>query len=727
MFNSDSSNERKAPIMERTKIQLATSYSPGTLFTFESNLVICESISKNNYDRASNIKSYTRDQIFKNIAERAKAWYTMAMRANTAFKPEMCVDKNFLNQDCSSLRDKLDERLFGFAEPNKMGYEPSLLTMVCSRCQRVKFFENLKDFHNKRRSLSQHACDTKNSPQFCDWRQMDIVFVHPNGNKLSPLPWIYQWDTRKSEYYKFGERCFKCYSLDVKINNRSTQIGKRFFYCADCNMPRNTIWLQNDKEYIKELGTSPVFTIADIRMKPVSCRANSAHYPQQDMVIDFGDSQILDVLNDTSALENYLAHYFSLPRKSLSYKEMEQIIIQKKGIAEWNAYSSQKITLKEQKDAGGEKMFIDLLERSIRDKERAWNEENIFPNVTSLPKTLLNHLRSRQEIYASKFDPFRLLVEHDALREKVVSNQTLKTGLRRFTPLDDLDSDVGPENRDELIALNKRHSEILDAIGVETLGLVREFITFNYSYGYTRVAPTPTVNYINNRTVPVRLNLFPKTSIDNQKQHPIFVLKQDNEAIYVKLNENSVRTWLEWIDPLEKINEAPIGLQYLMHAPPMNAFLDNLPSSNLIKKPQFSLALYTLLHTYSHHVMTSISEYSGLGIGSLGEYLFPANLAFIIYRRGMTMDLGNLSSLLRNNAPAFLEHLANRRNLGCGSGYLCLSRGGACPDCLLIPEVSCIAQNDLLSRSVLIGKDNPRNYGFNRKISGYFDVAQGIL
>jgi hypothetical protein len=74
MFNSDSSNERKAPIMERTKIQLATSYSPGTLFTFESNLVICESISKNNYDRASNIKSYTRDQIFKNIAERAKAW-----------------------------------------------------------------------------------------------------------------------------------------------------------------------------------------------------------------------------------------------------------------------------------------------------------------------------------------------------------------------------------------------------------------------------------------------------------------------------------------------------------------------------------------------------------------------------------------------------------------------------------------------------------------------------
>jgi len=157
----------------------------------------------------------------------------------------------------------------------------------------------------------------------------------------------------------------------------------------------------------------------------------------------------------------------------------------------------------------------------------------------------------------------------------------------------------------------------------------------------------------------------------------------------------------------------------------MGAFLDNLPGRDL-PAPSMSLAVYTLLHTYAHHVMMGISEYSGLSVSSLGEYLFPADLAFIVYRRGMTMDMGNLTTMLRNNAPAFLKYMEDRRNLGCGSGSLCLSRGGACPDCLLIPEVSCLTQNRLLSRTVLIGKDHPRKYGFNKPIAGFLDVAKEL-
>jgi hypothetical protein len=38
----------------------------------------------------------------------------------------------------------------------------------------------------------------------------------------------------------------------------------------------------------------------------------------------------------------------------------------------------------------------------------------------------------------------------------------------------------------------------------------------------------------------------------------------------------------------------------------------------------------------------------GLDLGSMGEYLFPCDLAFVVYRNGMTLDLGDLSALWRN-------------------------------------------------------------------------------
>ena len=59
--------------------------------------------------------------------------------------------------------------------------------------------------------------------------------------------------------------------------------------------------------------------------------------------------------------------------------------------------------------------------------------------------------------------------------------------------------------------------------------------------------------------------------------------------------------------------------------------------------------------------MKHVSEYSGLDLGSLGEYIFPSDLAFVVYRNGTTMDLGNLSSLWRNAGTAML-------GVGCASG-----------------------------------------------------------
>jgi hypothetical protein len=97
---------------------------------------------------------------------------------------------------------------------------------------------------------------------------------------------------------------------------------------------------------------------------------------------------------------------------------------------------------------------------------------------------------------------------------------------------------------------------------------------------------------------------------------------------------------------------------------------------------------YGLVHSLSHHIISVMSRLSGLDEGALGEYLFPVDLAFVIYRSGMTMDLGDLSSLWRNTWESFLNELRDYpRSLGCNVGSLCSEQGGACPDCLMIPEV----------------------------------------
>jgi len=125
-------------------------------------------------------------------------------------------------------------------------------------------------------------------------------------------------------------------------------------------------------------------------------------------------------------------------------------------------------------------------------------------------------------------------------------------------------------------------------------------------------------------------------------------------------------------------------------------------------------------------LMKGVAEHSGLDLSSLGEYLFPSDLAFVVYRNGTTMDLGNLSSLWRNIGYRFLDYLLEPRTLLCNSGSTCDQFSyGACPDCIMTPETSCIASNQLLSRAVISGGEPPREDGKHRgqRIPGFLEVV----
>ena len=62
-----------------------------------------------------------------------------------------------------------------------------------------------------------------------------------------------------------------------------------------------------------------------------------------------------------------------------------------------------------------------------------------------------------------------------------------------------------------------------------------------------------------------------------------------------------------------------------------------------------------------------------------------------------------------------------------GSESICNHRGGACPDCILIPENACITRNELLSRSVLIGRGVPRWDATAEPLVGYYDIARQMF
>ena len=153
----------------------------------------------------------------------------------------------------------------------------------------------------------------------------------------------------------------------------------------------------------------------------------------------------------------------------------------------------------------------------------------------------------------------------------------------------------------------------------------------------------------------------------------------------------------------------------------MNGYLEEHDRKS---DPTIYKMTYALLHSYAHYVMQGIQQFSGLDLGSMGEYLFPCDLAFVVYRSGMTLDLGDLSALWRNHHEAFLSYLRNfPSSLGCNLGNLCMTKGGACPDCIMIPEVICLTANKYLSRSTLIGRGRPDFIVGEQRIKGFLQYA----
>ena len=732
----------KAKTMTRSRNQLATGYAPESFFTFEGGLGAC--ISRSSAGEHIQLSESTIDLIFERMNELGRAWFNSAISARVGdsrkpqVMPSQCVDQILLDPTRSEFQLPGQDRIY-LCRPSHMEYTPAPLSFVCRTCGMFKDYENLNALDRDLENLTPGRCPNPKKKAQCDWEQLDVIFVHWSGHWEAAFPGQWQWSDRDAKVVKRRDSCV-CGSQMFRLNRRSAGIGDWFFECAVCDKPLSPKWLQNDRDTLRMIGPAMgTDRLTEVRMQATPYRASSAYYVKSDLFIDFkdGSQQLLTRLRPgrEEELKDFVAKHYGFTAKAVTDEDIEAACAGKtecaKDLADYRAAANQIRTVEATLETLTEPtrtIVKGLLDQAYANRQRILDDLRrraiLMPNV-DLPMAIVSNMRERQSRFASKFDPFRLGIEHATLKSTRLDVETKTNGKKPYVSFTRLDEDLAPEDRDQTEKQQVETRDLLDKLGIEDMGLIREFDLCRFSFGYSRMESTPILRDKRGMDMPVRLNLFPPVRHNGSMKYPVYVVQQGNEALYVRLEEESVLKWLRSLNCSDAFALNPgekIGAGILGTAQPMGPFLDKLPET---ETPPAYFYVYTLLHSYSHLLMKHVSEYSGLDPGSLGEYIFPADLAFVVYRNGTTMDLGNLSAMWRNAGTAMLKTMLGPKATQCGTGSLCTHRGGACPDCVMMPETSCIASNKLLSRSVLRSVGGRPRFDIRKEsIRGYLDFVK---
>ncbi len=717
-----------APTMTRSRGQLGSAYAPGAFFTFEGGLGACVALPdlSATVDDAP-IQPATKSQIILRLQEIWQSWFARAYSVGTPERqidPRQCLDEVLLKG--ATVAPLAADRL-AFLSPLRMGYAPAPLTFVCNKCRLFRRFESAADLAKNARMMSAAACTASDAKGPCQWRQLDVVFVHWSGEWMPATPGRWEWDARNSDRRRFGEECRLCGSKSFKLNSDSPHIGRWHFYCANptCGHKGTDEWRQNDPFTTEVFREHASRRTGERRMEPISYRASSAHYAQSEQFVLFPESehQLITMLEPQrqQELAKFIGAQFGFGGADPTEDEMKSALQAAGKDSEWESYENI-LRMRELACGMGDNAPLEIFDAELRKLVTRWTTGDpplVRPRV-ELPEAVHAQLAVRNE-YTSRFDPFALAVEHEALNRGKLS--AAPDGARaKFVRFNHLDNDLAPKSASEKAAQEAKTQRLMRKLGLADLGLIREFDLCRFTHGYTRVCATPTLEK-RGQNMPVRLRLF--DPLRNGKR-PIYVVTQGNEALYARLDPSAVYRWLQAVGVLDLPAWAPsgtvkLGGRLLEVAQPFGRYFSLLGAGNAATYRY----VYTLLHTYAHTFMKNVAELSGLDLGSMGEYLFPLDLAFVVYRNGTTMDLGNLSSLWRNVHNHFLNRLLEASTHRCNSGRLCDVDGGACPDCIMVPETSCLAQNQLLSRAVLSGGPPPREDATHKgqRIRGFLEMV----
>lgn len=703
----------KGPVINRSKVQLATSYAPGSLFTFEGGrgCFLSVPVLTTRYD--SNIATVVTQQIEEQMREIITNWFDAGMdcQGRAASGPPIYADQVL---ERSAFLDHRKQPLFDInqfilLEPTQIGYYPDPLNFVCGKCGLLHRYIDVDDYA-RNHVEQENRTDCKKSPEDGRhrWGQLDVVFAHWSGN-YEPL---------------FPERPCQCGNKEFYLVKSTTgMFSDWYFKCSKEGCPSTQEMTRRDPKtkalLEQQIQQGTVHQPKEMLMLPVSYRASSLYYVQTDRFIPYPDTSIFELLHPTKQVElaGELLGIYNYPQQPVSDDQIRAAL---ESVGQGGAYVAY-VMMKATKASMPAEAAV-VLQQQLDSMVEDWRQKSWLESTITVPSELTAQVRERQN-YARKYDPIRLGIEHSLLEKKQL---VISGGLRKLTvdlmnpPPDVAPEGTGQHELKEEYQNNLRN--VLGKLGIKRLLMLRELDLVQYSYGYTRVSASPTTEQ-KGLVMPVCLRSFEPV---RKSQRPIYVLHQKNEAFYVQLDEAMIIQWLAanhlpMNPPL--VNGMRFGARYIENYFDFGPFLELYKSQNSDVARTICNMAYMLLHTMSHQFIVTISEYSGLEQGSFGEYLFPADLAFIVYRSGMTPDLGNLSSMWRNFNFTVLEQMLSTNKLQCSSGSLCDHRGGACPGCIMVPETTCIAANQLLSRSALKNGPAPRWSRDKSDMVGFFSLT----
>jgi hypothetical protein len=713
------------PRMTRSQPQLATVYAPGSIFTWEGGRGACLSVPIDGAAIDFSARQTRRDQIMESLQEFCQNWLArgMAIVRDAAIYEQQLLDGCFHNpmrQGHASVDIALDR--FEFLRPERMGYLPGPLVYRCDTCALVR--EYVSPAHQVAEPLPTTCVSEGDQPAHDSrWRQLDVVYAHWSGGIEGLSPYRYTMD-RGGSVQKIP-RC-QCGAENFRLIKQGNQFSRWRFVCTGCSSQREVYQTDpfslNLLKPLIDAGTPHQWS--EINMIPVSYRASPVFYVQTARFIVFDtDPEVITLMGpareDDLASRVAMLHGFAGTDPSDErIKEQLERNAQGSIFATYEMFRAREAAAR----ATGDAASVDIWADAARSTLNGWYEAGLVSREVSASPALQAQVRARGG-YARRYDPIRSTVEHDALRRRKVNLAGEAANLKVAHA--DLCAEF--ETVELQRAYERRVADDLARAGIEEARLIRNLDMVEFSFGFSRVSATPETTQ-KDRRMPVRLMGFPPLP---SNKRPIYVIEQQNEAIYIQLNAAMVAAFLQRNGVLPQPPTPPrtIGGALIESYQDFGLFLKDFSVRDEVSRVRardIASMTYLLVHSMAHHVMHGIARFSGLDLGSLSEVIFPADLAFVVHRRGMTEDLGNISSMWRDQNSAFLRYLVARRELRCGSGTLCDHRGGACPACIMIPETSCIAGNQLLSRAALVGGRAPLWDTNQTPLQGFFEVVYDI-
>ena len=470
------------PAMSRSRVQIATSYAPGVLLTWEGGKGICRSVPLAN-EITKTLGRTTIDLIYENMRDFVSNWRDRVRKALPDAPDEFILDSAFRHSRSGQVQ--IDRQSFQMTGPDRVGYVPYPLLYRCGVCGSTREFEGIDE--QARRPLPK-KCNGHDAR----WTQVDVVYVHWSGN-LQPLsPFNYNFDPATGDARQI-RRC-TCGSQNFYLRNEAPVFSEWRYVCEGCGEtralkkadPEVLVKLQSDQN-----AGGKAFQWIEVNMLPVSYRANSAFYPQRTSFIEFEDSSVIELMTQEQAslLTRRLAEIHDIPFSEPSDETIRKNVeASDSHRGEWEDYET----------------FLRMADRSDRDNrpERArkyrkdaaelregWFADGIVERGSLESLGVAQAVAARGD-WTQRYDPIRLTVQHDAfVREHV------EEAMAQHRAADVMKPDVSltdvVDDPEALARYRCATGNLLSHLGVEQLVLIRGLPICEFSFGYSRVSSTP--------------------------------------------------------------------------------------------------------------------------------------------------------------------------------------------------------------------------------------------